>query len=122
MSSANPRDFGHDPRPLQNGQYRLRSLPGGTGLPRLPPSARGAMSESSSAAATGGAETNGSGRHRHAVRLDDVSMAFGNVVALRKVNFEVGANEIVGLIGDNGAGKSTLIKIITGVLKPTGGR
>ena len=49
-------------------------------------------------------------------------MAFGNVVALRNISLEVGANEIVGLIGDNGAGKSTLIKIVTGVLKPTAGR
>jgi simple sugar transport system ATP-binding protein len=49
-------------------------------------------------------------------------MAFGNVVALRSIDFQVGANEIVGLIGDNGAGKSTLIKIVTGVLKPTAGR
>jgi simple sugar transport system ATP-binding protein len=60
--------------------------------------------------------------HRHAVRLEEVSMAFGNVVALRKIDFAVGRNEIVGLVGDNGAGKSTLIKIITGVLKPTSGR
>ncbi len=49
-------------------------------------------------------------------------MAFGNVVALKNISLEVGANEIVGLIGDNGAGKSTLIKIVTGVLKPTSGR
>ena len=60
--------------------------------------------------------------YRHAVRLEGVSMAFGNVVALRNIDFAVGRNEIVGLVGDNGAGKSTLIKIITGVLKPTGGR
>ena len=58
----------------------------------------------------------------HAVRMERIQMAFGNVVALRDVDFEVGANEIVGLIGDNGAGKSTLIKIVTGVLRPTGGR
>ncbi len=60
--------------------------------------------------------------HQHAVRLEAVSMAFGNVVALRNIDFAVGRNEIVGLVGDNGAGKSTLIKIITGVLKPTSGR
>jgi len=60
--------------------------------------------------------------YQHAVRLEDVSMAFGNVVALRNIDFAVGRNEIVGLVGDNGAGKSTLIKIITGVLKPTSGR
>jgi simple sugar transport system ATP-binding protein len=58
----------------------------------------------------------------NAVRMDKIQMAFGNVVALRDIDLEVGANEIVGLIGDNGAGKSTLIKIITGVLRPTAGR
>ena len=64
-----------------------------------------------------------SGRdYQHAVRMENIQMAFGNVIALNDVNFEVGANEIVGLIGDNGAGKSTLIKIVTGVLKPSAGR
>ncbi len=60
--------------------------------------------------------------YQHAVRMENIQMTFGNVTALRNINFEVGANEIVGLIGDNGAGKSTLIKIVTGVLKPTAGR
>jgi simple sugar transport system ATP-binding protein len=58
----------------------------------------------------------------HAVRMENVHMAFGNVVALKNINLEVGANEIVGLLGDNGAGKSTLIKIVTGVLQPSSGR
>ena len=58
----------------------------------------------------------------HAVRMENIHMAFGNVVALKNISLEVGANEIVGLIGDNGAGKSTMIKIVTGVLKPTSGR
>lgn len=59
--------------------------------------------------------------HQDAIRLEGVNMAFGNVEALRGVNFHVGRNETVGLIGDNGAGKSTLIKIMTGVLQPTAG-
>jgi simple sugar transport system ATP-binding protein len=60
--------------------------------------------------------------YSNAVRMEDIHMAFGNVVALKNINLEVGANEIVGLIGDNGAGKSTLIKIVMGVLRPTAGR
>lgn len=63
----------------------------------------------------------GSG-YEHVVRMDGIGMSFGNVRALDNVNFAVGANEIVGLLGDNGAGKSTLIKIMTGVYKPTEGR
>jgi simple sugar transport system ATP-binding protein len=55
------------------------------------------------------------------VRMEAISVSFGNVHALRDINFNVGRNEIVGLIGDNGAGKSTLIKAMTGVLRPTSG-
>lgn len=58
----------------------------------------------------------------HAIRMERIGMAYGNVVALQDIDLTVGRNEIVGLIGDNGAGKSTLIKIMTGVLKPTSGR
>ncbi|MHC2995660.1 MAG: sugar ABC transporter ATP-binding protein [Candidatus Atribacteria bacterium] len=53
--------------------------------------------------------------------MNNIEKYFGNVAALKGVNFGVGANEVVGLIGDNGAGKSTLIKIITGVFPPTKG-
>ncbi len=57
----------------------------------------------------------------HVVKMVDIEKYFGKIAALRGINFEVGANEVVGLIGDNGAGKSTLIKIITGVFPPSGG-
>jgi simple sugar transport system ATP-binding protein len=43
------------------------------------------------------------------------------VQALEDVNFQLGQNEVVGLLGDNGAGKSTLIKILTGYYQPTSG-
>lgn len=41
--------------------------------------------------------------------------------ALKNVSFDVKEGECVGLLGTNGAGKSTILKIITGVLNPTGG-
>jgi len=55
------------------------------------------------------------------VQLKNISKTFGEVAALRDVDFEVGSNEIVGLLGDNGAGKSTLVKIITGYHQPDPG-
>ncbi len=42
--------------------------------------------------------------------------------ALRKVSFDVGVGETVGIVGHNGSGKSTLLKCICGVLKPTEGQ
>lgn len=55
------------------------------------------------------------------IELKNVSKSFGEVQALRNVNFKLDQNEVVGLLGDNGAGKSTLIKILTGYHQPTSG-
>lgn len=55
------------------------------------------------------------------LELRNVSKSFGEVQALENINFHLGRNEIVGLLGDNGAGKSTLIKIITGYYQPSSG-
>ncbi len=55
------------------------------------------------------------------LELKHVSKSFGEVKALEDINFHLGRNEVVGLLGDNGAGKSTLIKIITGYHQPTSG-
>ncbi len=49
------------------------------------------------------------------VKMKNIYKSFGGVNALKGINFEVGVNEVVGVLGDNGAGKSTLIKIITGL-------
>ena len=55
------------------------------------------------------------------LELRNVSKSFGEVKSLRNINFKLGNNEVVGLLGDNGAGKSTLIKTITGYHHPTEG-
>ncbi len=60
--------------------------------------------------------------YKNAVQTVEIDMYFGEIKALEGINFHVGANEVVGLIGDNGAGKSTLIKILTGVFTPTKGK
>jgi len=56
------------------------------------------------------------------VRMERISKSYGPVHALEEVDFTVGEQEIVGLLGDNGAGKSTLIKILSGAVPASSGR
>ena len=56
------------------------------------------------------------------VRMENICVRFGNVVALDGVDFQISRNEIVGLIGDNGAGKTTLVNTLTGSCRPFEGR
>jgi branched-chain amino acid transport system ATP-binding protein len=53
--------------------------------------------------------------------VDNLTMAFDGLLALRGVSFSVAAGEIVALIGPNGAGKTTCFNLIAGALRPTGG-
>ncbi|HZS31375.1 MAG TPA: ABC transporter ATP-binding protein [Gaiellaceae bacterium] len=55
------------------------------------------------------------------LELRDLTVSFGGLTAVDKLNLEVGENEIVSLIGPNGAGKTTVLNLITGVQKPDSG-
>lgn len=56
------------------------------------------------------------------LKLEDITMQFGGVVAVNNLSLEVGEGEIVSLIGPNGAGKTTAFNVVTGVYEPTNGR
>ena len=55
------------------------------------------------------------------LKVENVTMQFGGVVAVDNMNLEVNKGEIVSLIGPNGAGKTTAFNVITGVYAPTNG-
>lgn len=85
-------------------------------------------------AATGGEENvaeSATGETNRSVRAESgvpaiqafgLEKSYGSVSAVRNVTFKVMPGEVVCLLGDNGAGKSTVIKMLSGAIKPDGGR
>ena len=55
------------------------------------------------------------------VVVHDLERRFGSFVAVNRVSFDVRRGEIFGFLGPNGAGKSTTIRMLCGILSPTGG-
>jgi ABC-2 type transport system ATP-binding protein len=53
---------------------------------------------------------------------DRLTKRFGDFVAVNEVSFEARRGEIIGFLGPNGAGKSTTIRMLCGLLRPSGGR
>lgn len=56
------------------------------------------------------------------IELEGISKEFGKLKAVQDINIKVKKGSIYGLLGPNGAGKSTTIRMICGVLKPSGGK
>ncbi|MGB9797731.1 MAG: ATP-binding cassette domain-containing protein, partial [bacterium] len=62
------------------------------------------------------------GRDNPILQVEDLTVSFGGLVALKDVSFTVSQGEILGIIGPNGAGKTTLFNAITGAVIPQKGR
>src|SRR4249919_2125995 len=56
------------------------------------------------------------------IRAQGLTKRYGNTLAVDHIDFEVGAGEIVGILGPNGSGKTTTILMLLGLTEPTGGR
>ncbi len=56
-----------------------------------------------------------------ALRIDDLTKKYGDVIANDGVTFDVDHGEIFGYLGPNGAGKTTTIRLLLGLIKPTAG-
>ena len=56
------------------------------------------------------------------LRMENVTMQFGGVVAVDNLNLEIKQGEAIGIIGGNGAGKSTFIRTMLGLIRPSAGQ
>ena len=56
------------------------------------------------------------------IRTEQLTHAYGETLALDRLDLDVRPGEVLGLLGPNGAGKSTTVKILTGLIQPSAGR
>ena len=55
------------------------------------------------------------------IQIENLNKEFGNIFAVKNINFKINKGSIVGLLGPNGCGKTTTIGMMLGLIKPTSG-
>ena len=55
------------------------------------------------------------------LKVENLSIKYGSIEAVKNVSFEVNEGEVVTLIGANGAGKTSILRTISGLVRPTAG-
>ena len=56
------------------------------------------------------------------LKVENLSVHYGMIQAVRDVSFEVNEGEVVSLIGANGAGKTSILRTISGLVRPSAGK
>lgn len=57
-----------------------------------------------------------------AISVDDLTVKYGDFVAVENISFKVFSNEVFGLLGPNGAGKTSILRVLTTLMKPAHGK
>ncbi len=92
------------------GEREVHSAPGATGVDEE------RAVEEAAASSRGAKEP-----EKAILDVEDLTVSYGAIVAVRGVSFRVAAGEIVALIGANGAGKSTILNTLSGLIRPQSG-
>jgi ABC-2 type transport system ATP-binding protein len=81
---------------------------------------QGAQMKPAAGTTTGGGSTGAAGEEP-AIRADRLTKAYGPIRAVQELSFTVPAGTVTGFVGPNGAGKTTTIRMLLGLVAPTGG-
>ena len=55
------------------------------------------------------------------ISISNLDFQYGKDLVLTNINLDIHEGDYIGIVGPNGSGKSTLVKLILGILKPSGG-